>query len=279
MEPSEAYLLSKLLFGSTRLLRTIKLGGVLRTLRSRAWWTFLAPFHEDLIFRMRTFGVALTECRNHPNSASYRAQEVCTESRRLMGRLLDMRDTELHCCWMLFAAGEDASLEYVETCARSRPTDARLSLLGMADRHPVSKNTVSCALLGRDDRHTRWKPLRCFATNDLVAHEKLFETTRTDWAQFYRSVLVFPLTYPDSNDPGIYETLGFLAFDSLRKDAFPGVPDVFAYRDRWTEYHALLAKSTAFQLGAIIADILAMFLRPAYMNRATTGGVNGQLSR
>lgn len=275
MEPSEVYAVGRLMFASTRLLRRVGLSRFVLAIRSRAWWTLLNSFHEDLIFRMRTFGVAFADWRNHPSSVSNSAQDVCTEACRLLSRLLESRENDLHCCLMVFTpGGGDLSLEYVETCARSHPPDARGSLVGQADRHPVSKNTIACALLGRDDGLTHWKPLRCFSSNDLRAHEQVFVTTRLDWAQFYRSVLVFPLTYPSAHSPGQYETIGFLAFDSLKENAFPGVPEAFAHRDRWMDYHRLLAKNAAFQLGAAIADILAMFLRPAYL---ANGGLDGKV--
>jgi len=277
MGASEVYAAGRLLFATTRLLRRIGLRGVVRRTKSRAWWTLLAAFHEDLVFRMRTFCVTLADWQNHPLNASYAAQDVCTEACRLMARLLESPENELHCCMLVFAPGTDDVREYVETWARSNPHDARRPLLGQADRHPVSKNTIPCALLGRDDGHTHWKPLRCFASNDLQAHEQLFVTTRTDWAEFYRSVLVFPLTYPTGQDAGRFETIGFLAFDSLKRNAFAGVPDAFEYRDRWTEYHKQLAKTAVFQLGAAVGDILAMFLRPLYTKQSGPGGVDAKV--
>ena len=58
--------------------------------------------------------------------------------------------------------------------------------------------------------------------------------------------------------------VGFLAFDSPMPGAFGNVPDVFDYRTQPAEYKRLLRKSAAFNLAAMLADILGSFLGPIY---------------
>jgi len=65
--------------------------------------------------------------------------------------------------------------------------------------------------------------------------------------------------------------MGFLAFDSPNKKAFDNVPDIYDYKDdlgKRAEYFSLLSNTTVFQVGAVIADTLSMFLRPAYSNHS-----------
>src|SRR5206468_7133246 len=130
------------------------------------------------------------------------------------------------------AAGHDT----VRTVARSHSRGSRSRPIGQDDLHAVEQNTVWSSLLGRFDGHTAWQPLRAFSCNDLVKHGAVFACTRTDWQNLYQSVLVFPLMFAAA-EAGRFEFVGFLAFDSRRKNAFPGVPDAFEKREHIDEYH------------------------------------------
>ncbi len=83
--------------------------------------------------------------------------------------------------------------------------------------------------------------------------------------------MVFPIRYvrnPDTND---YDTIGYIAFDAIKKDAFAGVPDIFNYCDNPTEYQNRLLECSAFHLGAIFADSLSAFLHGIYNSASITG--------
>jgi len=112
----------------------------------------------------------------------------------------------------------------------------------------------------------------CFACNDLSKHDD-FRSSRVNWRNHYCSALVFPIQYLTYNEQGEPEknVIGFLAFDSPQKGAFYNVPDIFDYKDnseKRAEYRNLLDKSTAFQIGAVIADTLGVFLQGPYSQNA-----------
>jgi len=55
---------------------------------------------------------------------------------------------------------------------------------------------------------------------------------------------------------------GFLAFDSPKVNAFPGLPDIFNFREDLHHYHTPLRKSAIFQMGAALADTLGIAFVP-----------------
>lgn len=243
----------------------------------RACWGVLSPLHHNVIHRMRAFALAYEQWDEHPNAATEDANDFCTATRAIMSDLLELDENNLHCCLKGFVDGADK----VETWARSSPYDGRTDQLGKADRHRVLENTVWSALLGRFDGHTKWSPLQCFACNDLNEHLDSFSCTRDDWSNYYRSTLVFPLQYRDRLNNAQFKTFGFLAFDSPKRNAFPGLPDAFDARLGAAEraaYHRRLAESSAFHLGSIIADTLAVFLRPGFERNSNLIGGNDDSS-
>lgn len=272
MAVSDSYALVRLLLAATRLLRRLRWRSPIRAVRSAAWVTFLRTFHEELLPQLRNYALALTDLRDHNLAATALAQAVCSDSCAVMRRLLELNENDLHSCLKVFFRNDSNNgTDLVGTVARSQPADTRVTSLGRADLHPVAENSIWCSLLGRDDGYTSWKPLRCFACNDLFKHSAVFACTRKQWASLYRSVLVFPLMYPAA-EAGQFEVVGFLVFDSRRENAFPGLPDVFEHRENLDAYHRRLAETATFQLGATIADTLAMFLRPAYERFNLRGG-------
>ena len=71
-----------------------------------------------------------------------------------MADLLELADNELNVCWKAFPCGQNGTINsgQVATLARSEPFDARNN-----DTHPVERNSVWAALLGRSDGARDWQ--------------------------------------------------------------------------------------------------------------------------
>ena len=206
-------------------------------------------------------------------TSTRQAMTTATAMRNALGNILDLDEHSLHCSIKVFQ--EDG---HVATWARSSPLDDR-PVETSGEAKPISDGTPWCALMGKDDGITRWRKIRCFASNDLTqANEKrLLTIGRENWSHYYKSALVFPLIYynecENNQSPVIF---GFLCFDSPEQNAFPGLPDIFRYRDPHDlqSYHRALSKQAAFHMGAIMADTLSVFLRPFYELRQRNGVYN-----
>jgi hypothetical protein len=232
-----------------------------KKLKFRASSRLLNSLHHKVFFEMRGLGLAFEEI-NKPEEVAIYASKVCDLCRQTMGEFLGLQEQELHCTLKAFLP-QINSPEVVNTWARSSPYDER----PINDSQSVENNTFWCSLLGRDDGRYTWRrPLRCFSCNDLELYQ--FECSRSDWARYYRSTLVYPLRYPKSvklrNE---FEMTGFLIFDSFKASAFTDLPDAFGCiisDEAWNRYHRDLLEKPTFLLGAIMADTLAMLLRPGY---------------
>jgi len=252
---------------AVKLARRLRAQRLLARLRDRAVFGVLHPLHLDVLHAMRGLAVHMMAWGEY-DEAGELASRICTGCRKVMGTLLELKPNELHCCLKVMAPRGDASdPDRVATWMRSEPYDDRPIEIGNANAHLVGTNTVWCALFGRSDGITNWRPFTCFACNDLAERVDLFKCDRETWARYYRSTLVFPLRYISANSGMAYENIGFLAFDSPRVGAFAGLPDIFEYRDRLTEYQDLLENSSVFHLGAILADTLSALLRRCYQDR------------
>jgi len=261
------------------ILRKMKFQGVVRKVRTRAALNLFKQLHENVIHDSRALGECMTEWDIYQTETTALAQNVCTSSRQLMSDLLELNPDFLHCCFKVIVQPSNATKSFenseVVTWIRSKPLDDRPL---EPNPHPVVKNTVWSALLGCYDGVYNWggskgeRTYNCFSCNNLSTHDD-FQNSRGNWRESYNAALVFPinfLTYSDKGRP-FKNVIGFLAFDSPKTDAFFNVPDIFDYRDhseKRSEYTNLLGKSTAFQIGAVIADTLGVFLKGPYSKNA-----------
>lgn len=243
--------------GGQRLVASIRHAGALG---------ILAPLHYRVLHAARNLAV---EMAGHPpekaqERASFAARQFCTECRDVMGRMLEVEPSELHCCLKVMTSQEgQGHADRVATWARSDPLDDRPVEIGNQNAHVICKNSVWASLMGESDGRLDWRPFPCFACNDL-ANAKGFRCDRDNWEDYYRSALVYPLRYIASDNCYDYVNFGFLAFDSPRNGVFLGVPEIYDYKDEPPRFRARLEKSAVFNLGAIIADALSMFMRPYY---------------
>jgi hypothetical protein len=264
-----------------KVLRKIKLQAFVRNIRARASLELFRILHENVIHTSRLLGESMKDWNIREKETTRLAQDVCTSSRKLMANLLELKPEFLHCCIKVLQASEANNIpskNEVITWIRSEPSDARPL---DPKPHIVEQNTVWSALLGCYDGAYNWKlSFKCFSSNNLSGHDE-FNNSRDNWKQFYHSVLVFPihyLTYNESGQP-IKNVMGFLAFDSPLKNAFGNAPDIFYYKDspsKRAEYDTLLSNSTAFQIGAVIADTLGVFLSSAYSQNADSKDIKCQ---
>lgn len=225
--------------------------------------------HLNVLHRMRYLASAVEDWEQGTQVAANLAFQICTECRKTLGGLLELRDNDLHCCIKLLekANGTNGDEDKVSTWVRSEPFDDRPAEQTLSDAHLIKTNSVWSAFYGRFDGRYHWRQTHCFACNDLTKHEE-FQCDRINWQRYYKSTLAFPIRYPIDSQGVEFDYIGFLAFDSPKVGAFRGLPDIFDYRDRPTEYRDSLEASTAFHIGAMFADILGTFLRGAYEQHA-----------
>ncbi len=249
---------------------------VLRELKTRAIFNQSKEFHRVLhclrkIPHMRNGANANSKIFAIPPSL---AVEICTSFRSLMANILELGEQELHCCLKMMVQQDGG--DRVGTIGRSDPFDHRPQETSEEESHLVANNTVWCSLLGRPDESHQWQVFSCFSCNDLQAHPLEFKCDRKDWQRFYRSALVFPLRYIHNENNSHFVTVGFLAFDSPKPKVFGQVPDIFKYKDAWHQYHQKLNKTTAFHLGAILADTLSVLMRRDFDEDGKNGELNEQ---
>jgi len=256
-----------------KLLRWAHLNGVVRSVRTRASLELFRQLHEQVIHNSRELGVRMEDWNLTQVETTNLAKNVCTASTHLLSNLLELKSGHLHCCIkvLLPPTEKDSTPNnaQVATWIRSEPYDARPNDKTL---YHVSDNSVWSSLLGCNDGKFDWEiPYSCFACNDLYAHES-FRNSRANWRNYYRSALVFPIRYMTHEEgQAVFNVMGFLAFDAPNKRAFDNVPDIYDYKDdlgKRAEYFSLLSNTTVFQVGAVIADTLSMFLRPAYANHS-----------
>jgi hypothetical protein len=199
-------------------------------------------------------------------------QGLCTKFNAIMCDLLEIDTNNMHCCIKVFKENEIS----VETWVRSEPFDER-AIDDDPNLHPVAENSTWSALLGKFDGKYNWeRKYCCFSCNDLLKYGENYKNSRRGWSRHYKSTFVIPLKFPIyENGKLVLCIIGFLAFDSPKKSAFPSLPDIFEYREtpeRQSDYKTLLKVSAVFQLGAVMADILTLSLKSTYEKFLQKGG-------
>jgi len=265
-----------LLVWGARALRAIHMKSFVREVRSRAALGLFIRLHNNVVHRMRALAVRMDEWEHQQIETSTLARDFCTECNILLADLLELDTNHLHCCIKVLSRGQEPNDDIVKTWIRSEPYDAREED-GLTNGYHVCDNSVWAALLGRFDGRINWEqPFACFACNDLFEHGEDYRNSRVNWRAYYRSTLVYPLRYLTyENGERRFNAIGFLAFDSPVKNAFPRAPDIYKYRselDKRADYISRLSAIAAFQVGAVIADTLSMFLRSAYERHARRKG-------
>lgn len=243
--------------------------------KCRATKNVLHDLHDQLLHRLRRLAPAVADFDSEYDAA-HLATQVCTESRRIVSAFLELGANDLHACIKLLKPPLDEGDSEgwrVATWVRSEPEDDRPFEQGDYNAHKVSANTVWSALLGENDGKEDWRPYCCFACNDLRENTN-FMCDRDNWRRYYRSVLVFPIRYVADNVGEASGIIGFLAFDSPKKNAFPGLPDIMATSDDPAAFRQKLEKHAIFHLGAIIADTLGAVLREAH--KSNNDGEGGE---
>jgi LmbE family N-acetylglucosaminyl deacetylase len=251
----------EILIWFSRLLRKFRADRFVGRVRRRAALSYLTHLHEDVIHEMRKFALACEFCgpSSEWDTNSWAvigppAAGFCSACRKIFCCLAEVDDNQIHCCLKSI----NASTGTVETWARSEPASYRDESIV----HPISQNTVWSALLGRNDGNQTWDLFNFFSSKDLSAYKNQFRTTRLDWQEHYKSVLVFPLRYTNPRGVTFFDTFGFLAWDSPKVDAFQGTPEIFEHIHNRDVYHDKARKCAMYQTGAAIADTLSMLLRP-----------------
>ncbi len=239
------------LWGS-RLARFLKAHGVVGAVKRRAALSYLTLLHQNVVHDMRTFA----QCAHAPDAIGPTAEALCNSCRDLFCDLHELAINQLHCSIKII--DEDGSGNaIIKTLARATPADSRPNVY---DGHPVVSDSVWCSLLGVDDGNTRWEVFNCFSSNDLAGHSH-YVSHRPDYQKYYRSTVVFPIRYLRSTEKHDFVTVGFLAFDSPKVDAFSRMPEILDKGVVWADFHDRLKDQSSFHAGAMVVDCLAYFLR------------------
>jgi hypothetical protein len=260
MDPSTV---AKLAVWAARAARFLKIPGVVGEVRRRGALGYAKIFHADILTRLLLLSADLASERIDYRQRIKELIDFCTHCRFLICELSELQPNQIHCCIKILVSGGKPELDVVRTLARSLPRDGR----AIADdtEQKVSENTVWSALLGETDECRNWdRPYNCFACNDLTQYHTEFCCPRPKWQAYYKSVVAFPLYYPNAQDHTRFDTVGFLVFDGVKAGAFPGLPDIFEYRTDWGVYHDRLLSNTIFHFGAATAACLMMALRAPY---------------
>jgi transcriptional regulator with XRE-family HTH domain len=149
----------------------------------------------------------------------------------------------------------------VRTLARSEACTADPAVLRASLREEthqtVGMNSASAALLGCSDLHRNWGAnYNCFCCNDLTKYANEYDNARSNYQDYYKAVMVFPLRWSERGKSQI-TVRGFLAFDSELTNVFPNTPCTFEYEHSAEAYYKDLCESVPFHVGGIIADVLA----------------------
>jgi len=255
-----------------RVLRWLKWHRFVSKLRGRGMLSTLSELHAGAIHAMRDFAAEVQRWDDQRPDAHNAARRACTTCAEVMRNLLELDAHSLHCCLKVHVKGQAKDEDYVATWMRSQPGDDR-DKDDRFVRHRVAMNSAWASLLGGSDGAVTWtSPLNCFACDDLTEHEGTYRNTRENFRQFYRSTVVYPLHYT-IGQPGNRRcrTIGFLAFDSDKTRAFIEMPCIYRFcptGQGLPAYRAALDRNPVFHLGAIMADVMAMFLGPAYEKHA-----------
>lgn len=249
-----------------RFLKWARQEKLVSAVRQRGVLTVMTRMHFGAIHDMRNLAIALNtlRIREHDQGARCLANKVATSCNDVIVDILDVGDEELHCCLKVF---NDENTEEVLTWARSDNInqDYHHDDEKPNGDHLITNNSVWSALMGKYDGKTNWRrPYSCFSCNDLPAVGNTFVCSRKRFDDFYKSTAVFPLRYKAEPHTNRFKTIGFMAFYSPKTNIFIGMPNIFDFRDDWSEYHNSLKKNAIFQFGACLADTLSTFLRPVY---------------
>jgi len=235
---------------------------LIKLLRKHSALPLIKILHDEVFPAKQKFDLVCAQARLglvDPKEIVEAAIELCTACRKMMCQITGLDPEFLHCCLKFYIRNGDGE-ERVFNFARSRPLDGRCSEDLVFK--PISGNTGWCAILGRSDGVRHWIPVNCFCSNDLPKYRSKYNTYRTRWEDYYSSNLVFPIRF-ERKVHLTTDHIGFLEFDSPRKNAFKRMPEIFEH-PKTCEYQDKLSKALPYLAGSTIAQCLATLLRPYY---------------
>lgn len=189
------------------------------------------------------------------------ANAVANCARDIMAKITRGDKNDLHCTIKILS-NRTRNGEYIKVATTKGRSDGQShrgnNKYGLDDQHEASKNTSFISTMEDAGPHGWNKPMCCFVSNDIT---KYFSPDSNDRYHYsrppspeFRSTMCVPITARDSNQNRW--VVGFLTFDSTRKNAFPHCPETFAFRGNPTRYRALLAKIPSFNFASILAHSL-----------------------
>jgi len=181
----------------------------------------------------------------------------------------------VHCTIKLLIPGETASQGEVLTIGRSEGMNHRWhGQFGRASRYKVTDNSAYSSILGVKDREVPWQcPLPCFSCNWLSCAGKYVSNRNPSYRPFYDSTVVFPVTKISREAAeDEYWAMAFLTFDTLTKNGFASMPDVYESRayvgnDELASYLQRLYSCSVFHVGKSMALALGQVL-PRLLKKA-----------
>ncbi len=222
-------------------------------------WETTRQMHHGCIHAIRRFST-VTRSRGPDH---WDTEPVTEGIRELASHLLHVPKQKLHVTLKLIAptGGNPADLTVStlgRTGASSRPEDAGDSALNR-----VGNNSDFASLLGCSDGVTDWKrAYNVFHCPNLEKRQK-YCCSRTNFLDFYRTSLVFPLRVEVLNSNQT-ETFGFVTIDSMSANIF-SLPDIFDFGgDKLDEYATIIDASCLIHAIATVVDTLAMIMRSGW---------------
>jgi hypothetical protein len=224
----------------------------------------LTGLHYHAIHAIRKFmvdGHLLSESALEQEPASF--ESLANDCRNALAIAIGRDPKKIHCSIKLCEGTKNIPQAdwLIWTLTRSEllttePFTLR-NQFGPGSAQMTKDNSAYAALTGCSDSKTEWggrKVYSCFSCNDLTNHNDKYVNSRTNWPDFYKAALVFPLRWNKSRKSTI-EVKGFLSFDSLIPEYFPGIPCI--YECEYIDYFRELINSVAYHTGGIMADVLA----------------------
>lgn len=246
-----------------------KFGYILRGLfrkKNKIDLSILAVLHQEAIHGIRKFmvnGHLLSECGREWKT---HALEVLANScRNAFATAIGRNKEKIHCAIKLYKG--DKSIPrgdwIVWTLARSELLTSRPFTLrnnfGPEEGQKAKENSAYASITGCSDGQTEWgaqvnQVYSCFYCDNLIKHTN-YVNSRDKWKDYYKSAIVFPLRWIKGQNSKI-EVKGFLSFDSDTENSF-GSNLSCIYNTSFDEYQKTLQDSVAYQVGGMIADVLA----------------------
>jgi len=261
----------KVLEHGSKIIRKVGVGRrLVRSARDRTYLTLLREFNDHLLPEIAgaiATDVSEEEIGNLPRNL----QHYCDVARNIMADLCQVDEQKMHVTIKvpysedigqstLRVKQDESTYPRVGTVGRSKPMK-RPPEYSPENLYRVSENSAIAALLGISDGKRNWgTQYLVFNCNDLYKFKEQYRCAREDWDKYYRTTLVCPIKciVPEGRHLAY---MGFITFDSLEKDVFQPLPDIYSLDYR--EYHEKVIYVAKYHLASLLGNLAGIMLSTA----------------